>query len=111
MGKASRRKCGDAPMPDASIHEAIAREAKAAREKLPGFSEGGYPALTGLLRAAQETVNQATPTRIVYEGRPYWCRVSHGMTLIELFDSPATAEPMARTICGSTDIFGHTPCH
>lgn len=112
MGKASRRKRGAEPAPDPSIHDAIAREAKAAREKAEsGFSEAGYPALTGLLHAVQETVNQATPTRIVYEGRPYWCRVSHGMTLIEVFDTPATAEPMARSICGSTEVFGHMPCH
>jgi hypothetical protein len=112
MGKASSRKRVQAESPESNIHEEIEREARRAREApQPGFSEDGYPALSGLLRAVQAEVNQSTPTRIVYQGRPYWCRVSHGMTLIEVFDSPAKAEPMARTVCGSTDVFGHSPCH
>lgn len=114
MGAASRRKreraaqAAQAGGPD--IHEQIAREAEQARAKDFGLAwGGGYPALRQLLLAARSQVALSTPLQIEFEGRTYWCRVSHGMSVIELFDSPATVEPLARTICGSSDFHGHEP--
>lgn len=110
MGKASRRKRDQAAASE-NIHDQIAKEAVQARSMPSGLASEGYPALTKLLRAARDEVLQSSPRAIVFQGRTYWCRVSHGMSLIEMFDSPATSTPLARTICGSTDAAGHEPAH
>jgi hypothetical protein len=110
MGKASRAK-RDRSEPTGDIHQQIADEAERARSMPTGVASDGYPALTELMRAARDQVLQSAPTAIEFHGRTYWCRVSHGMSLIELFDSPAKGTPLARTICGSTDKHGHRPAH
>lgn len=109
MGKASRRKRQAEQQLD--VHAQIAQEAQAARARPFGMADEGYPALSELLRAARAEVFQSAPRQITYQGRTYWCRVSHGMTLLEIFDSPTTGTPLARTICGSTDLHGHQPAH
>jgi hypothetical protein len=95
----------------ADIHEQIAMEAAQARSRRPGFAEDGYPALTALLQAARSEIARSTPKEIQFHGRTYWCRVSHGMMHLQVFDSPATAKPVVETICGSSDHHGHQPAH
>lgn len=112
MGKASRRKREQAAHSAcADVHQRIAQEAQRARSAPDGLADDGYPELAKLLRTAQAEVLRSAPRQISYEGRTYWCRVSHGMSLIELFDSPISGTPLARTICGSTDLAGHQPAH
>jgi hypothetical protein len=110
MGKAARRKRKDAPAE--SIHEAIAREAKATATAPFGVAPAeAYPALQRLLKAARAEVYQSAPRHFSFEGKTYWCRVSHPMTLLEVFDSATSSTPVARTVCGSSDEFGHQPSH
>lgn len=118
MGKASKRKNESRPANAGSVHEQIQTEAKQRRES-PEFIMSEFmlnapasgSALGGLFEAAREASGSATPTKFMYEGRPYWLRVSVGMALLEVFDKPATSKPLARALAGSTDKFGHTPTH
>jgi hypothetical protein len=113
MGKASNRKRSPEAAPSDGVHERIQVEARQAREA-PELRFRDYDestALHGLLSAARKTAGNATPAKFIYEGRPYWLRISIGMALVEVFDSPATAQPLVKSITGSTDFFGHTPGH
>jgi hypothetical protein len=109
MGKASRskRERDDAM----SIHQQIAREAAQAATAPAGLSWDGYPALRQLLRAARDQVLHSSPRQFQFEGRTFWLRVSHAMSFVEVFDSPAKGTPLVRTVCGSSDTSGHEPAH
>lgn len=109
MGRASRGKRQPDGAP--SIHDQIALEAAQATASPGGLTSDRYPALRQLLQAARAEVVRSTPRQVVYEGRTYWCRVTHGMSLLELFDSPAKGAPIIRTICGSSDAQGHEPAN
>jgi hypothetical protein len=113
MGKASNRKRDAQAAPTGGVHERIQAEAKQAREApLPEFrDEDESTALYGLFNAARETAGKSTPIKFIYEGRPYWFRISIGLALIEVFDSPATAMPLVKSLTNSNDYFGHTPGH
>ena len=113
MGKAANRKRDGQATPNAGVHERIQAEARQAREA-PGM---GFldcdesSALHGLLAAARKSAGDATPAKFIYEGRPYWLRISIGAALIEVYDNPGTARALVKTLTSSTDFFGHTPGH
>lgn len=113
MGKAANRKRDSQAAQPGDVHERIQTEAKRNREA-SGFKfadSDPSSALGGLLEAARKAVGNATPVKIIYEGAPYWLRVSTGVAFLEVYDSPAAAKPMAASLVGSTDRFGHMPGH
>ena len=113
MGKAARRKREPRAAQRGHVHERIAVEARQNRESSDFTIEDSDPAsaLGGLLEAAREAMCNAAPAEFAYEGRTYWLRMSVGVALLEVFDSPATARPIAKALTGSTDRFGHAPAH
>lgn len=113
MGKAARNKRDAKPGQGGDIHQRIQSEAKAAREAVQcGLRDAeDMPAVSALMDAASLAAGQSTPTKFTFEGRPYWMRISIGMALLEVFDSPATAQPLAKAFTGSTERFGHVPGH
>lgn len=113
MGKASTRKHGQGAAPSDGVHERIRAEARRAREapELGLVWEEKYPELTALLGAARAAAGAAVPAKFVYEGRPYWLRVSFGMVSVEVFDGPAVSEPVATGIGGGFARYGHAPGH
>ncbi len=56
-------------------------------------------------------MNKALPASFEYMGRTYWMRCSIGVALLEVFDTPATSEPLISAFCGSSDEHGHHPAH
>lgn len=118
MGKASKRKNEFQPANAGNVHEHIQAEAAQRRES-PEFFMSEFmlnepatdSALGGLFEAAREAAGNATPTKFMYEGRPYWLRACIGMALLEVFDKPATSKPLARALVGSTDKFDRTCRH
>lgn len=113
MGKAARRKREPRATQPGSVHERIQTEARQAREA-PASSlrdADETPALAALLEGAREAVGNALPTQFEIDGRTYWLRCSIGLARFEVFDSPAKATPLITGLGGSTDSFGHSPCH
>ena len=118
MGKASNSKHEQSAAAAGSVHEQIQTEAKQRRES-PAFimsefllnAPASSTALGGLFEAAREAASSVTPTKFIYQGRPYWLRVCIGAALLEVFDKPATSAPLARALAGSTEKFGHSPIH
>lgn len=95
------------------VHERIQAEAKQAQEShsfMP-YDADQTPALAALLTDAFKAVIKALPTQFEMEGRTYWLRCSIGLARVEVFDTPATAQPLIRGLVGNQDAFGHTPVH
>lgn len=113
MGKSSTRKSKARTAQTGDVHERIQAEAKQAKKSysfMP-YDADQTPALAALLTDAFKAVIEAMPTKCEMEGRTYWLRCSIGLARVDVFGSPATAEPLTRGIIGNQDAFGHTPVH
>lgn len=112
MGRASKRK-KNAHVSDSDIHARITAEAQKIKNA-PEFGfgrEGDSPELESLLQSARKAIGDGLPVSFTFEGREYWCRVSIGLARLNVFASPATAEPLVTAFFGSSDDFGHRPFH
>jgi hypothetical protein len=69
------------------------------------------PATRALLDDAAAALERSTPARFEHGGRTFFLRVSIGLARLEVFDSPATAEPFCTAMHGSQTAHGHTPGH
>jgi|GEM_PF-6885232 len=115
MGKSSTRKSKAKAAQTGCVHKRIQAEAKQAKKNRPftPYDPEETPALSALLTDAFKAVIEALPTKFEMEGRTYWVRCSIGLARVDVFDSPATAQPLTRGIVGNQDavVFGHTPAH
>lgn len=98
--------------PAGDVHARIAAEAKAARANPAGPRDAAEtPALEALANSAAAAVTGAIPSRFEHEGRTYYLRVSPGLMRFAIYETFAAAGPMAETLFGSLEEFGHQPRH
>ena len=110
MGKASSQK--RERLDAQEIHARIAAEAKAANERPQGVRPASdVPETQKLLMAARKELASRMPSFVMYEGRKYWLRAQLHAVQLEVFDSPATGDPLIVTLFGSSDDTGHMPAH
>lgn len=69
------------------------------------------PAIRGLLDDAAAALARAIPARFDHGGRTFFLRVSLGLVRLEVFDQPASPDPLCVAMHGSFDTHGHTPGH
>lgn len=112
MGRASRRK-RDQATPAEGLHARILAEAAQVRnDPVPSVRDAGeFPALGDLLDSARAALERSIPARFDHAGRTYWLRVSVGLARLEVFEGPATFEPLAAAVAGNLETFGHRPGH
>jgi hypothetical protein len=113
MGKASTRKKAARLGAAASVHDRIAAEAEAVRNKdrLAFQPAELTPALSSLLDSVAAALSKAVPATFEHEGRPYYLRVSFDLVRVMVFETATAPEPMAFAITGSEEEFGHLPYH
>lgn len=112
MSKTSNPKSPQAG-PAGDIHARIALEAASLRNlKRPCFQDANVtPALSALMDSARTALEQSIPKSFEHEGRTYWLRVAVPMARVIVFDTPTTCNPMAFSLSGSEQEFGHEPGH
>ena len=94
------------------IHQQIADEAAYIR-RLAGpqkmISHKAMPALNDLFDSAAAALSLSIPARFEHLGKIYFLRVSIGVSRMEIFNDPASLEPMVTAIHGDVECFGHQP--
>lgn len=113
MGKASNRKKAAPPGAGPDIHQQIAAEAEAARNKgRMAFQPAEQtPALNGLFDSATAALGKAVPATFEHEGRTYYLRVSFGLVRVMVFETATAPDPMTFAVASSHSEFGHQPYH
>lgn len=82
----------------------------AQRKRSSGSTEqGGSDALTAydLLKSARRQLQMSIPSTFTHKGRTYYLQVILGQVGLKVFDAPASQQPIAFAIAGSSDEFGH----
>lgn len=69
------------------------------------------PATRALLDDAAAALARGIPARFDHGGRTFYLRVSLGLARLEVFDQPASPDPLCMAMHGSFDTHGHTPGH
>ena len=94
------------------IHAAIRADANKlnASTELRAHLGEKFPELNALLEAYQQAVAKSVPSSIVFEGRRYYGRCRLRM-ILEVFDSPGTADPLVTGVHHSNTDHGHAPGH
>jgi hypothetical protein len=77
----------------------------------PASNSQTMPATRALLDDAAAALARGIPARFDHGGRTFFLRVSLGLARLEVFDTPASAEPLCLAMHGSFDTHGHTPGH
>jgi len=112
MSKVKQRKPAPKAAPAGDVHTRIAAEAKAAKANPAGPRDAAEtPALQALADSAAAAVTGAIPSRFEHEGRTYYLRVSPGLMRFAIFETYAATAPMAQTLFGTLEEFGHRPHH
>lgn len=94
------------PMP------AILAELAASKARGGGPVDGqDMPATNALLDDAAAAMARCIPARFEHGGKTFFLRVSLGLARLEVFDHPASVEPLCLAMHGSFDTHGHTPGH
>lgn len=71
----------------------------------------GMPATAALLDDAAAALSRGIPARFEHGGKTFFLRVSLGLARLEVFDHPASHEPLCLAMHGSFEAHGHTPGH
>ena len=69
------------------------------------------PATRALLDDAAAALARGIPARFDHGGRTFYLRVSLGLSRFEVFDQPASPDPLCMAMLDSFDTHGHTPGH
>lgn len=94
------------PMP------AILAELATSKARCGGLvSDQEMPATRALLDDAAAAIARGIPARFGHGGKTFFLRVSLGMARLEVFDHPASIEPLCLAMHGSFETHGHTPGH
>lgn len=100
---------GNAKTRTLDVHEAIRVEAAVlASADEPGVAASEkIPQITKLVAAARAAVSAALPPSFNYQGKKYYLSCCVHMAVLEIFASPGAEPPVATTVFGSSDSFGH----
>lgn len=109
MGKASSRKRAARIAAAGDFAPDLAAMLKALG--VPAYDADTAPHAAALIESARGAIANAVPASVEHDGRRYWIRLSIAIAHLEIFDDAASAEPVARAICGGSERYGHSPCH